>query len=77
VSLVAPNTLYGERVNQLDLRFGKPLTSGRTRTTLSVDLYNALNASSVLSQNNNFAAWQVPTAILPARFVKISMQFDF
>ena len=77
VSLVAPNTLYGERVNQLDLRFGKPLTSGRTRTTLSVDLYNALNASSVLSQNNNFAAWQVPTAILPARFVKISLQFDF
>ena len=77
VNLVAPGTMYGERLNQLDLRFGKVLRFGRTRTTVNLDLYNALNANTVLSQNNNFAAWQVPTSILTARFAKISVQFDF
>jgi len=42
------------------------------------DLYNALNASTILSQNNTFgAAWQKPSAIFPARFAKVSLQFDF
>ena len=50
---------------------------GRTRASVNLDLYNALNANPVLSQNNNFAAWQVPTSILTARFAKISVQFDF
>jgi hypothetical protein len=77
VNLVSPGTMYGERLNQVDLRFAKVLPYNRTRTTLSFDLYNAFNASPVLSQNNNFAAWQVPTSILTARFVKISAQFDF
>jgi hypothetical protein len=31
----------------------------------------------VLSENSNFGAWRQPTAILPARFVKFSVQFDF
>ncbi|MEO8258782.1 MAG: hypothetical protein ABI868_15640 [Acidobacteriota bacterium] len=77
VNLVPPGTLYGDRLNQVDLRLGKVLSHGRTRTSLSLDLYNALNSHPVLSQNNNFAAWQVPTSILTARFAKVSVQFDF
>jgi hypothetical protein len=77
VNLVSPGTMYGERVNQVDLRFGKVLSFGRTRTAVNLDLYNAFNANPVLSQNNNFAAWQVPTSILTARFAKISVQLDF
>ena len=77
MNLVSPGTMYGERLNQVDLRFGKILRFDRVRTTVSLDLYNALNANPVLSQNNNFAAWQVPTSILTARFAKISVQFDF
>ena len=43
------------------------LRFGGTRTTVSLDLYNALNVSTVLSQNNTFGpAWQQPNAILPA-----------
>ena len=77
VNLVSPGTIYGDRLNQVDLRVSKVLTYGRTRASVNVDLYNALNANPVLSQNNNFAAWQVPTSILTARFAKISVQFDF
>lgn len=34
--------------------------------------------ASVLAQNNRFGrAWLQPTAIMPARFAKLSMQLDF
>jgi hypothetical protein len=67
----------GDRLHQLDLRFAKLLRFGRMRTSLNVDLYNALNGSPVITQNNNFGAWQQPLSILLARFVKLSAQFDF
>ena len=74
---IEPGTLYGERLNQVDLRFGKILRLGTTRTLVNVDLYNALNANTVLAQSNAFANWQTPQNILTARFVKFSAQFDF
>jgi hypothetical protein len=77
VNLVEPGTMYGERLNQLDLRFAKILKFGRNRTAINLDLYNALNGSAVITQNNNFATWQVPISILQARLVKFSVQFDF
>jgi hypothetical protein len=77
INLVAPGTMYGERLNQLDLRVGKILTFGRTRAAINLDLYNALNAHSILSLNNSYAAWLRPTSILQARLAKISAQLDF
>lgn len=77
VNIVSPGSTYGERINQLDLRLGKVLRFNRTRTTVSLDLHNALNTNSALSVNANFAAWQRPTTILPARLVKIGVQFEF
>jgi hypothetical protein len=77
VNLVAPGTMYGERMNQLDVRVGKIVRFVRARANLNASLYNALNANPVLTQNNNFAAWQQPTSILLARFVKLGVQFDF
>jgi hypothetical protein len=77
VNLVEPGTMYGDRLNQLDVRVAKLLRVGRIRTSLNVDLYNALNGSPVLTQNNNFGAWQQPTSILLARFVKLGAQLDF
>ena len=45
---------------------------------MSLDFYNAMNVSTILSQNNTFGpAWQQPNAILPPRFAKVSLQFDF
>jgi hypothetical protein len=77
VNVVEPGTMYGERMNRLDLRLGKILRVGRTRATASVDLFNALNSNAVLTHNNAFAAWQRPTGILLARFVKVGVQLNF
>ncbi len=77
VNLVEPGTLFGERTNQLDLRFGRPFNAGKTRTTLNLDLFNALNSSAVQTLNNNFAVWQQPGSIIMARFFRLSVQFDF
>jgi hypothetical protein len=77
VNIVEPGTMYGERMNQVDLRFSKLLRYGKTSTRINVDLYNALNGDAVLTLNNNFGAWQRPTLILPARFAKFGVQLDF
>ena len=44
---------------------------------LNVDIFNALNANPVLSENSSFAVWRTPTDILTARFVRFSVQYDF
>ena len=77
VNLVTPGTMYGERLKQVDLRVGKILKFGRTRVTANLDVYNAFNASSVITQSDAFATWQRPQSILLARFAKVSMQVDF
>jgi hypothetical protein len=77
VNLVEPGTMYGDRLNQLDLRFSKIVRYGRTQTRFNIDIYNALNSNAVLTLNNNFGAWQQPTVILLARFAKLGVQFDF
>jgi hypothetical protein len=78
VNLVEPGTMYGERLNQLDLRFAKVLRFGRTKSAINFDLYNSLNANAITSQNNTFgSSWQTPLSILDARLFKISAQFDF
>src|SRR5258706_3109308 len=87
VQLVAPGQytttncgerpIHGERLHQVDLRVSKLLHFAGTRLRANVDLYNALNSSAVLTQNDTFGDWQKPTEILIARFVKFSVQFDF
>jgi hypothetical protein len=77
VNIVAPGILYGDRLEQLDLRISKPLKFGTTRAAVNFDVYNAFNSSAVLTENNNYSAWQVPQAIVLARFVKFSVQFGF
>ena len=85
VNLLAPDDMRGPRVNQLDLRFGKVLRFGGQRATVSLDMFNALNADTVLTYNQAFnpstptatGAWLVPTTVLTARTAKITVQYDF
>jgi hypothetical protein len=76
-NIVSPVEVYGNRLTQLDLRFSKVLRVGRTRTMVSMDLYNALNSNAVLVQSANFATWMAPTTVLQPRLVKFGAQFDF
>ena len=64
-------------MNQLDLRVGKLLKIGQTRSVISLDIYNALNSNAVLTESNAYAIFRQPQVILLARFAKISLQFDF
>src|SRR5262249_37316316 len=73
-------TLFNARINELDLRVGKLLRFAGTKVSVNIDLFNALNNATVLSQNNAFGgalAWQTPQSVMQARLVKISGQFDF
>jgi hypothetical protein len=80
VNLVAPGSLYGDRINQLDFRAAKLLKFGGLRTMVGVDLYNALNSSGVLTYNNAFVpqgTWKQPVTVLTGRLVKISAEINF
>ena len=80
VNLVEPGTMFGDRINELDVRTGKILRLGRTRALIAVDIYNALNSSAVLAYNSAFVpggTWLQPLTILTPRFLKITTDVDF
>jgi hypothetical protein len=78
VNLVEPGTLYGERLNRVDLRFGKNLRVRATRFQPHLDILNLFNASPVTALNTTYgSSWQQPTAILVGRMFKAGLQVDF
>jgi hypothetical protein len=77
VNIVEPGTMYGERINTLDLRFGRPFRFRGVRATPNFDINNVFNSATVLSLNGAFARWQVPLSILNPRLFKLSVQLDF
>ncbi|HEU4690746.1 MAG TPA: TonB-dependent receptor [Vicinamibacterales bacterium] len=85
VNLIPRGTVYGARVNNVDLRIAKILRLRGTRMQFGADVYNLLNTDVVTGYNNGYSAptptresiWLTPTAILPARYVRLNMQLDF
>lgn len=75
--LPVDTSVHLERLNQLDLRFTKVLRYGRTRTNVSVDVYNSLNADTMTAVNTAYETLWRPTNLLQARFVKLTAQFNF
>ena len=47
------------------------------RLTPSVDIYNAFNSDTILTQCNQYANWPVAQSIITARFLKFSLQIDY
>ena len=54
VNLLLPGELYGDYVRQVDMRVGKILRFGRTRTLVGVDVYNLFNANPGLTYQQAF-----------------------
>jgi hypothetical protein len=81
VNLLLPSSLFGPRVNSVDMRFGKILRFGRTRTNVAIDLYNLFNSNVGTAFNQGFgtngATWLRPTAVLNPRFARFNVTFDF
>jgi hypothetical protein len=70
--------MFAERLYQLDFRASKIFKVGARRLQANLDLYNAFNASSILSTTNTYGAlWQRPTNILQGRLLKVGAQIDF
>jgi len=80
VNLIEPGTLYGNRINQLDLRIAKLLRFNGTKTMVGIDLYNALNTDAILTYNNTFVpggTWLQPLTVVTARMLRFSAEFTF
>jgi hypothetical protein len=80
VNLVEPGEVWGDRINEINIRVAKIVRVKRTRTNVGVDLYNVLNASPVLAYNQSFVPngpWLRPNFVMSPRFVKLSASVDF
>jgi hypothetical protein len=85
IPLIPPTTAFiDERVNQLDLRLSRIFRLRGARLQGNLDLYNALNANTVVGTNNTYqtsapngGTWLRPTQVLDARLLKASLQIDF
>ena len=78
VNIVKPGTLYGARLHQFDVRFAKMVRFEQRRLNISVDVYNLLNSSVADNYQQTFGmSWLTPLSIIPARFAKLGLQFDF
>lgn len=78
VQLVAPNTMFEERLTQVDFRVSKALRFGGTRLQAMFDIYNLLNASTVLAINSRVGPnWRQPAIIMGPRLFKFGAQLDF
>ncbi len=78
VNVVPPGTMYGDWLNQLDVRLGKTFRlGGRSRLNAAVDFYNMFNSDAVLNENSSYTVWRRPLSLVKPLFVKFSTQFSF
>jgi hypothetical protein len=88
VPLIEPMSEFLDRRTQIDLRLTKVLRFGaKARLQAIVDIYNVLNASTVLAVNSTYGpAWQRPVSdntiggvdpVLPGRLIQFGGQFTF
>jgi hypothetical protein len=78
VNLIPPMTQFENRIQQLDLRVARAFHLNNNRIEPEFDIYNALNASPILSENNTYGpAWRTPTQILAGRLLKFGLKWTF
>jgi hypothetical protein len=85
LELIAPNSMFGDRLNQTDIRVAKTFAARGKRIQPQLDLYNLFNRNPVVSLNTRYGqAWLRPTysaagggGVLPPRLLKFGVQVDF
>jgi hypothetical protein len=78
VQLIAPGTMYGPRLNQLDVRLAKTYSFGGRRVQPQFNVFNLLNSGAILGFNNTYGPnWQNPTASEVGRMFKLGVQVDW
>jgi hypothetical protein len=78
VNLIAPQTLFGDRINQVDFRVAKVLRFGGRRARIGIDIFNVMNTNVAQGYLQTFGpSWLRPTSVMDARFARVSGQIDF
>jgi hypothetical protein len=83
VNLLLQGHTFPDTLNSLDVRFGKNLRFGRTRTNVAIDLYNLFNSNTGTAYNQTYdpvtngATWLSPTTVLNPRFARFNVTVDF
>lgn len=76
--LVAPQTLFEDRISRLDFRLSKIVNYKRLRFQINLDAYNLMNTSDVRTVNSSYGSrWGTPNSIIDPRLVQIGGQIDF
>ncbi len=78
LDLIPPNTVFEDRLQQVDLRFSRMFRMGNIKVRGNVDVYNVLNASAILNVTTRYGSqWLQPIQIMGGRLFKFSSQLDF
>ena len=83
VNLLLQGHTFPDTLNSLDVRFGKNLRFGGTRTNVAIDLYNLFNSNTGTAYNQTYdpitngATWLAPTTVLNPRFARFNVTFNF
>ena len=83
VNLIEPNTVFLDYKKQLDMRIARTFRFGARRIQGFADIFNVLNAGTVLRVSETFGsnpatnAWMTPLSIMDARYVRFGVQMSF
>jgi carboxypeptidase family protein len=79
VNLIAPGTLYGDRIRQIDFAAKKVIRLADRRLTVGVDVYNVMNNNVTLAFSQTFSptstGWLTPTTYMNPRVVRLNAEF--
>jgi hypothetical protein len=82
IQLIEPGTVWGDYLQELDLRLSKRFKVGSLRFRGDLNLYNAFNSDFASTVNTTFSTaannqFLRPTAVIQGRLFKIGGQIDF
>jgi hypothetical protein len=72
--------VYGDRINQIDMRFGKIVNLGSKRANIAIDLLNLFNSNTATMLQQNYGdgtQYLQPLQVLNPRFVRFNVTVDF
>jgi hypothetical protein len=79
VPLVAPGTMFADRMTRLDLRLGKKVRLGN-RVTMqgNFNVFNVFNSAAVLVLNTTYGGnWQLPSRTMDGRMIQFSGTINY
>jgi hypothetical protein len=83
VNLVEPYSIFLPYQNRVDLRLGKTFRFNTVKIQGFADVFNVLNAGTVLTVNQTYGAvaasnaWFAPLTIMDGRYVRFGLQMNF